>query len=99
MLNKKIIELYKSKRELTLLQGTYLIITIISLVVAGLLALVNQPTGHSVLIITLIAAIALVGNTVMWALIRLFAEYLLNREEYLKEILKKEMRKENSKNK
>jgi hypothetical protein len=48
----------------------YLFIAVASLVVAGICALVNQPFGIKMLIVPLISGAALIGNIVVWALIR-----------------------------
>ena len=66
--------LYKNRRELLILEWTYLLIAIFSLFAAGLLALINQSLGAAVLIVPLCAFIAFAMNVVAWALIKLVIE-------------------------
>lgn len=70
----KITELYQEGRELILLEWTYAIISICSLLLAGLFALVSQPLGIGLLIIPLVSFIAFTMNIVAWALIKLIIE-------------------------
>lgn len=74
-------KLYKERKELALLEWTYLAIVIVSVVVAGIFALINQALGVSILIVPLVSFIAMSMNVVAWALIRLFAESFFPKEE------------------
>lgn len=65
------IELYKENRQITLLTWCYSALTIIFVVIAGLIALLNQPLGVGVLIVPLVCVVALCMNIVFWALIHL----------------------------
>lgn len=67
----KTLELYKNKREMTILQGVYLAVALFSLTVAGVLALIDQSVGQSALIVPLIAMVAFCFNTIAWALIKM----------------------------
>lgn len=73
-------KLYREKRELALLEWTYLLMAIISIVIAGLLALFDRSLGISILIVPLVAFIAMSMNVVAWALIKLGAESFLGEE-------------------
>ena len=65
------VELYKENKQIVLLTWCYSIIAIIFVIIAGLIALINQPLGVSLLIIPLVSIIALAMNVVFWALIHL----------------------------
>jgi hypothetical protein len=66
----------ESKRDLALLQATYLTIGVLAVVVCGLVGLFNQSLGVGMLIFPLVVVVALCMNTVAWALIRLGIEAL-----------------------
>ncbi len=87
-----IIKLYKNKNELKLVEITYFFMTILSFIVAGIIALFSQSLGVSVLIIPLISLIAGVMNIVAWALVKTGVEYLISIKEK-KEPAKKSAKK------
>lgn len=60
-------QLYKEKRELTILEITYLIIAGISFLVSAVIALLNQALGVGLLIIPFIAFLAFSANLIVWA--------------------------------
>ena len=70
----KITRMYREKREISLLTWAYASVAVIVLIVAGLIALVNQPTGVSLLVVPLISVVAMIANVVVWALIRFIIE-------------------------
>lgn len=70
----KITGMYREKREISLLTWAYASVAVIVLIVAGLIALVNQPTGVSLLVVPLISVVAMIANVVVWALIRFIIE-------------------------
>ena len=72
-------KLYKERRELAMLEWIYLGMVIVSVVVAGICALVDQSVGVGLLIIPLVAFIAMSMNVVAWALIKLAADTILKR--------------------
>ena len=76
---KDLIKLYEDGRELTLLEITYFALSVLSFMVAGILALFNQALGVSVLIVPLIALVAGVMNIVAWSLVKLIIESLSNK--------------------
>ena len=65
------VDLYKRNKQITLLTWCYSVIAVVFLLVAGMIALINQPLGVAILIVPLIAIIALCMNIVFWALIHL----------------------------
>jgi len=70
-------KLYSEKRELALLEWTYLAMVIVSVLIAGLFALFDQSVGVGLLIVPLVAFIAMSMNVVAWALIKLAADTIL----------------------
>ena len=78
-------QLYKEKRELTILEITYLIIAGISFLVS-VIALLNQALGVGLLIIPFIAFLAFSANLIVWALVKmLLEESIKNQGSNLKE--------------
>lgn len=73
-------KLYEERRELALLEWTYLVIGVVSIMVAGILALFNQSLGLAVLIVPFVALIAMCMNVVAWALIKLAADTFLTKK-------------------
>ena len=67
-------QLYKEKRELTILEITYLIIAGISFLVSAVIALLNQSLGVGLLIIPFIAFLAFSANLIVWALVKMLVE-------------------------
>ena len=76
-----IIKLYKNHRELLLVEVTYLIITLIAFVVAGVIALFNQSFGVASLIVPLVSLIAFVVNIVVWAMVKFMLDELVSWRE------------------
>lgn len=75
-----LVKLYKDGKELTLLEITYFALSVLSFVVAGVVALFNQSLGVSILIVPLIALIAGVMNIVAWSLVKLIIEHLATKK-------------------
>jgi class 3 adenylate cyclase len=67
----------RERRDLKLLQISYFLIGVLSLLVAGLIGLVNQSVGVGILIVPLIVFTALSLNIVAWALIKLALDTFL----------------------
>lgn len=65
---------WKSKNDLNKLQYAYIFIVILSLVLAGLVGLLNQPVAWQILSITWIALIAFSVNLVAFALVNLISD-------------------------
>lgn len=74
-------KLYSEKKELALLEWTYLAIAIASVLIAGIFALFNQSLGVSILVVPFVAFIAMSMNVVAWALIKLAAETFLTKKK------------------
>ena len=56
----------------TKLQHGYAVLAIISLIVAGLVSLINYSLGQSLLFIAIITVLVFIGNGIVWALINTF---------------------------
>ena len=56
----------------TKLQHGYAVLAIISLIVAGLVSLINYGLGQSLLFIAIITVLVFIGNGIVWALINTF---------------------------
>lgn len=78
---KSLIKLYKDNKQLTLLEIAYFALSILSFAVAGIVALFNQSLGINILIVPLIAFVAGLMNIVLWAVIRLVIEALIERDK------------------
>ena len=70
----KISRMYREKRQISLLTWTYLSVAIVAVIVAGLIALVSQPTGVALLVVPVVAVAAMLANVIVWALIRFIIE-------------------------
>lgn len=77
---KHFTKLYEERRELALLQWTYFVMAILSVLIAGIFALINQSLGVSILIVPLVAFVAMSMNIVAWALVKLAAETFLSKK-------------------
>ena len=86
-------QLYKEKRELTILEVTYLIIAIISFLVAAVIALLNQSLGVALLIIPFVSFLALSANMIVWALVRMFLDESAKNDHKKSEVSKDESEK------
>ena len=82
-------KLYKEKRELAMLQWTYLIMVVVSVLIAGLFALFDRSVGVGMLIVPLVTLIAMSMNVVAWALIKLAADTFLPKSSDQKSVKKK----------
>ena len=71
-----VLNVVESNGPLKILQITYGVVGTVSLVVAGLVSLVNQSLGWGLLIIPLVTFVAVGLNTVTWALLRLCIDSL-----------------------
>lgn len=86
-------QLYKDKRELTILEVTYLIIAIISFLVAAIIALLNQSLGVALLIIPFVSFLALSANMIVWALVRILLDESIKNDHKKSEVSKGESEK------
>ena len=62
--------LYRNRKQIILLTWAYLLLAGITVLVAGVCALINQSVGVAMLILPLIAIIALCMNVVAWSFVR-----------------------------
>lgn len=90
-------QLYKDKRELTILEITYLIIAVVAFLVAAIIALLNQSLGVALLIIPFIAFLAFSANMIVWALVKMLLDESNREDTKTKETIKSD--KHNEKNK
>ncbi|HMS93474.1 MAG TPA: hypothetical protein PKD28_03740 [Candidatus Saccharibacteria bacterium] len=56
----------------TKLQHAYAALAVISLIVAGIISLINYSLGQSFLFISIVTVLVFIGNGVVWALINTF---------------------------
>lgn len=64
-------KLYNERRSLALITWAYLLIALLSLLIAGILALIDQPLGQSILLLPLLAFLTGTSNIIIWSLIKL----------------------------
>ncbi len=72
--------LHAERRELALLQWAYLAMVVVSVIVAGVFALINQSLGVSILVVPVVAFVAMSMNVVAWALIKLAADTFISKK-------------------
>ena len=72
-----------------MLEWVYLGMVVVSVIVAGVCALIDQSVGVGLLIIPLVAFIAMSMNVVAWALIKLAADTILPKKQVKKTAKKK----------
>ena len=82
-------QLYKEQRELTILEVTYLIIAVLSFLVAA----VNQSLGVALLIIPFVSFLALSANMIVWALVRMLLDESTKNDYKKSEVSKDESEK------
>lgn len=71
---KDMFAMWQRQSDLMKLQYAYALVVLVTLVVAGLVGLLNQAVARQVLVICAIAAIAFVVNLISFALINLAAD-------------------------
>ena len=64
----KIVEMYRKNEKLDLLQCAYVVIFAVVTIVAGLIALINQPIGVAFLIVPLICLVTWSMNLIAWSI-------------------------------
>lgn len=62
--------LYKENRQIALLTWIYGSVAVVSLLVAGLFALINQTIGQALLLVPGICVLVLIMNLIVWSLVR-----------------------------
>lgn len=90
---KKLVELYKNGKAITLVQLTYVLIFIVFVITAGLISLVKQAVGVAFLIVPLICLISFCMNLVAYSVIKTAIEF------FYPEVNKKEEKKTEPKKK
>lgn len=65
----KFTNLYKENRQIALLSAVYGAVAAVSLLIAGLFAIVDQEIGRKILIVPELSMIALIANLVVWSII------------------------------
>lgn len=86
-------QLYKEQRELTILEITYLIIAVLSFLIAAVIALLNQSLGVALLIIPFVSFLALSANMIVWALVRMLLDESTKNDYKKSEVSKDESEK------
>ena len=86
-------QLYNEQRELTILEVTYLIIAVLSFLVAAVIALLNQSLGVALLIIPFVSFLALSANMIVWALVRMLLDESTKNDHKKSEVSKDESEK------
>ncbi len=97
---KKLVELYKSGRAITLVQLTYVLIFIVFVVTAGLISLIKQAVGIAFLIVPLICLISFCMNLVAYSVIKTAIEFFypeVNEKEVKKAPAKRTTKKTSTK--
>lgn len=87
-------QLYKEQRELTILEVTYLIIAVLSFLVAAVIALLNQSLGVALLIIPFVSFLALSANMIVWALVRMLLDESTKNDHKNQKSLKMKVKKQ-----
>ena len=88
--------LYRNRKQIILLTWAYLLLAAVTVLIAGVCALINQSVGVAMLILPLIVIAALCMNVVAWSFVRFIIDVITIRvkEKEEKELaLKKEQRK------
>ena len=62
----------KTYSDRTKLQHGYAVLAVLSLIVAGIIGLINYNLGQSLLFVAIVAVLVFVANGVVWALINTF---------------------------
>lgn len=73
-------KLQKDNNRFGMLEYAYIVIIVVSVFIAGIIALFNQSLGVSVLVVPLIAAAAGTLNLVIWSLTKLAADAIANKD-------------------
>lgn len=64
-----LLEWYRNSDDRQKLQHTYMVLVVLSVVVAGLVSLVDSQTGQDMLLITAAAGAIFLVNAVVWSLL------------------------------
>ena len=72
---KKLVELYKNGKAITLVQFTYVLIFVVFVITAGLISLIKQAVGVAFLIVPLVCLISFCMNLVAYSVIKTAIEF------------------------
>lgn len=64
-----LLEWYRNSDDRQKLQHTYMVLTILSVIVAGIVSLVDAQSGQDMLFITIAAGAIFLVNAVVWSLV------------------------------
>jgi len=78
---EKFTKMYREKSQIALLTWAYAIIAAAVVIISGLIALINQSVGVSVLIVPLVSIVAMCANIVVWSLIRFILDMREQKEK------------------
>jgi uncharacterized membrane protein len=67
-----LIEWNKSTSERAKLQHTYMLLVVVTVVLAGLITLLNPALGHIIVTVAGFLFAALIANAIIWALLKTF---------------------------
>lgn len=73
---KYFMNLYRGRKQVILLSWAYLFMAVVSVLIAGICALINQSVGVGMLILPLIAITALCANIVVWSFVRFIIDVI-----------------------
>lgn len=62
----------KGNDSLAKLQSTYAVLAFAMLLLAGLVSLINQNLGQSILFLAFVLLLTFIGNGIIWSLLRTF---------------------------
>ncbi len=93
---EKFSKMYREKNQLSLLTWAYAIISIAVVIIAGLIALINQSVGVAILIIPLVAIAAMCANVIVWSLIRFLLQTYETKEKAKQRAAKRAVKKSKS---
>lgn len=68
-LHNALIEWNRNADDRQKLQHTYFVIVVLSVIVAGIVSLIDNQSGQDILVITLAAAAIFLANAVIWSLV------------------------------
>lgn len=64
-----VLEWNKSTNERQKLQHVYIVLIMLSVIVAGIVALIDAPTGQNILLVTAVAGAIFLANAIIWSLV------------------------------
>ena len=89
--------LYKKHKQFALIEWAYAILTLITLLIVGLVNLINPSVGESLLVVPFACFVIFATNLVAWSLIKTFVDYLDTRATEMAEKVMAEKTKKTEK--